>query len=315
MNKDTIWLIGAGKMAMEYSKVLKALDKEFTVIGRSEEGVTEFFRATGIHASSGGLDAVSKADEQIPDFAINAVSVNQLYDTSLQLMDLGVRNILVEKPAALEISQLENLSEIAASKNINLLIAYNRRFYQSVRKAMEMIKEEGGIRSFHFEFTEWENRIRNTGHPAEVKEKWVIANSSHVIDLAFFLGGYPSEISTFHDSSLNWHRSSASFTGAGRTERGALFSYQANWNAPGRWSLEFMTDRRRYIFRPVEKLQVQEKEKLSADFTDLDYTIDEEYKAGLFLMCEEFLQQDFSHFCSIAQHRELSGIYFQMANY
>lgn len=32
-----IWLIGAGYMAKEYAKVLKALEIPFTVIGRNEE--------------------------------------------------------------------------------------------------------------------------------------------------------------------------------------------------------------------------------------------------------------------------------------
>ena len=42
-----ILLVGAGPMAQDYAKVLKALDKAYTVIGRSEASAQEFYDATG----------------------------------------------------------------------------------------------------------------------------------------------------------------------------------------------------------------------------------------------------------------------------
>ena len=39
---NKIWIIGAGKIAEEYAKILKSLDYDFIVIGRSEKRINEF---------------------------------------------------------------------------------------------------------------------------------------------------------------------------------------------------------------------------------------------------------------------------------
>ena len=44
------------------------------------------------------------------------------------------------------------------------------------------------------------------------------------------------------------------FCGAGLSKNNIPFSYQANWDAPGRWSLEVLTKYRRYVLRPMEEL-------------------------------------------------------------
>ena len=40
--KSTIWLIGAGNMSQEYSRVLTDLNHPFEVIGRSENSAASF---------------------------------------------------------------------------------------------------------------------------------------------------------------------------------------------------------------------------------------------------------------------------------
>ena len=42
--------------------------------------------------------------------------------------------------------------------------------------------------------------------------------------------------------------------GAGVTERNIMFSYHADWQALGRWSVEVLTYKRRFIFRPMKQL-------------------------------------------------------------
>ena len=45
-----IWIIGAGGIAIEYTKVLKALDKEFITIGRGHKSAMAYYEATGVKA-------------------------------------------------------------------------------------------------------------------------------------------------------------------------------------------------------------------------------------------------------------------------
>ena len=53
----SVWIVGAGAMAVEYAKVLSALEKQYTVVGRSEERCRTFEEKTGHKAVPGGLDA------------------------------------------------------------------------------------------------------------------------------------------------------------------------------------------------------------------------------------------------------------------
>lgn len=285
-----ILLIGAGPMAVEYAKVLKGMDKRFVVIGRGAQSAAAFQEQTGIEAFVGGLDAYfAKNTVGEADTAIVCVNEAMLGTVARQLVNLGVKSILVEKPGGLDSEDIRRVKDAAAAKGAKVYVGYNRRFYTSVLKAQEMIAADGGVTSFHFEFTEWGHVIAGLQKVEGVKEAWFMANSSHVIDLAFFLGGKPQEICSFTAGGLDWHPRASVFTGAGKTAAGALFSYCANWAAPGRWSVEVMTRKHRYIFRPMEKLQIQKIGSVAIEEVPLADELDQAYKPGLYRQVEAFL--------------------------
>ena len=72
-----------------------------------------------------------------------------------------MKKILLEKPGAVNEGQLIELEQLAMSKGAEIYLAYNRRFFSSVLEAQKRIQEEGGVTSFHFEFTEWSHIIGN----------------------------------------------------------------------------------------------------------------------------------------------------------
>ena len=45
------------------------------------------------------------------------------------------------------------------------MVGFNRRFYSSVLKAKDIIHEDGGVKSFFFEFTEWSHVIAGLKNP------------------------------------------------------------------------------------------------------------------------------------------------------
>ena len=130
---------------------------------------------------------------------------------------------------------------MSENANAKVFIAYNRRFYRAVSEAKRLIEGDGGVTSFNFEFTEWSHEIERLSKAPGVKEKWFLGNSTHVVDLAFFLGGKPSEISCYTQGGTDWHPTASLFSGAGVSEHGALFSYNANWESAGRWGVEVLT--------------------------------------------------------------------------
>lgn len=298
-----IWIIGAGNIAAEYDKVLTSLGTEFITIGRGEESAVKYGDQTGHSVVRGGLESFLVSKPRLPDGAIVAVPTTQLASTCIELMNYGVRRIFCEKPGFCKPEELDAVYKLSKQTNTEVFYAYNRRFYASVLKAEEIIKDDGGLLSFNFEFTEWGHVISATGHPKEVKENWMYANSTHVIDLAFFIGGEPSDWNAYAKDELDWHKP-VNFSGAGITKKGVLFNYQANWNAPGRWAVELLTPLHRIYLKPMESLQLQDKGSVKVFPVEIDDHLDKEFKPGFYLETKAFLENDTSRLCSIDEQIE-----------
>ena len=314
--KVDVMLIGAGGMASDYAKVLNGLHRNFIVIGRGEDSARKFEEKTGVEVRRGGLEKFLASIERLPEHAIIAVGVDQLSSTCATLLKSGVKNILLEKPGATSIAEFQALRQSARDNHASLSIAYNRRFYASTRAAKKFIDEDGSVTSFNFEFTEWLHVFENLGRDmSKIVPQLFLINSTHVVDMAFHLGGEPTEIACYTKPSTTYD-CAIRFAGAGISERGALFNYQANWDAPGRWSVEVLTNKRRLIFRPLEKLQIQPMRTVRIDFADVDYSLDAEYKPGLYLETKAFLERDenFDDLCSIDEQCARLPIYQKMSN-
>lgn len=315
MTSTSVWLVGAGGMALDYLKVLRALDCRIIVIGRGEESARRF-EAQGSHpVVSGGLETFLASRPIVADTAIVAVGVEALASTTMSLLQAGVRRILLEKPGALNRTEIEALQAEARTRCAEVVIAYNRRFFAATLAAQRMIEEDGGVQSLNFEFTEWGHVIEGLTKARGVKEAWLLGNSTHVIDLAFCLGGEPCELHAFTAGALSWHPSSAVFAGAGRTVSGALFSYQANWGAPGRWGVEILTSQRRLIFRPMETLQVMRRGSVAIEPVPIDVALDQAFKPGLHEQTCRFLAGRTQGMCSLAEQVRQWPLYERIAGY
>jgi len=304
MSKKVL-LIGAGPMAVDYAKVLNALNVDYTVVGNSEKSAAEFKNAIGKDVILGGLDNFLKSNKESFDKVIVAISEHLLGKATLSLLKAGFKNILLEKPGGNSYDDLKNISAEAKSNNADVYIGYNRRFFASVLKAREIIKEDGGVTSFYFEFTEWAHVISTLKKGEGVLGEWFMHNSTHIVDLAFYLGGKPKELSAYTAGGTDWHPSASVFTGAGKTDEGALFSYNANWEAPGRWVIEILTKKHRLLFKPVEKLQIQNIGSVAVDFVEIDAKLDEDYKPGLYLQTKNYLEDNYEGIISI--HDQLAN--------
>lgn len=302
MKHTDILLVGAGEMATEYAKVLKGMKRNFIIVGRGSHSSGVFKRTTGHNVVHGGINkwlSQNKASDK-PPYAIIATSYNSLYPATMALLKNGYKQILIEKPGSLSWDGIKILNKEAKKYKAHLYIAYNRRFYSSVKKAISIIKTDGGVSSFHFEFTEWSHILSTLGKPTGLMQRWFFHNSSHVVDMAFFLGGTPLKMSSFKAGSLSWHPKASIFAGAGITNAGVPFSYNANWEAPGRWGVEIMTKKHRLIFRPLEKLQIQEKGSVEIKDVNIANKLDLDYKPGLYKEVQSFLT-DKKDLCTIGE--------------
>jgi len=312
---NSIWLIGSGPMAIDYCKVLLEMGIKPIVIGRGESSAQKLKEATGIDVIVGGLVNFLSSMPQLPSCAIVAVGVDQLAKVTEQLISYGINRILLEKPGGINSSEILNIANISRIYGVRTVIAYNRRYYASVQKAKQIIEQDGGVTSFFFEFTEWSHIIEKLSKPMSIMNSWFLANSSHVIDLAFFLGGYPKEIYCKVLGSLTWHPAASCFFGSGISETGAGFSYIANWSAPGRWGLEIMTKSSRLILRPLEQLQIMRLGSIVPEQVLIDDTLDKKFKPGLYREVEAFLKDRLQDACLIDYQAMILPVYMKMAGY
>jgi predicted dehydrogenase len=287
MSPSSILLVGCGEMAVSYARVLKALDTPFDVIGRRPEACATFAEKTGVMPRPGGVAATGGRLPQ--QTAIVAVNIDQLAAVVQQLLEAGVRNILVEKPGGLNAAEISATAGLAAPSGARIFVAYNRRFYASVQKARELIAADGGATSFFFEFTEWSHLITDLPLSPVVKQEWLLANTSHLCDLAFYLGGFPAQLTAHSSGALSWHPRGAQFTGCGVSRTGALFAYHSNWESAGRWGVEICTARRRLHLRPLESLNEQIRGELALKPVELADQPDREFKPGLLAQTRCFL--------------------------
>lgn len=310
----SLWLVGAGPHAQAYAKVLKDIGTSFDVIGRGEASAATFEAATGQRVRAGGMTK-ALAESGAPAQAIVSVSFEKLADVAIELLHAGTGRLLLEKPGGLTLAELSAVRDAAAKTGAEVLIAYNRRFYAATQQARRLIEEDGGAVSCAFEFTEWAHTIVPLTVPSEVKQSWLMANSSHVADLAFHLCGFPKVWQAFRGGSMDWHSAASRFAGAGVTDRGVLFSYHADWEAPGRWALEVMTRKRRLIFKPMEQLQVTMLASVKVEPVEFDDALDKAFKPGLYAETKAFLDHDDALFCTIDEQLAHGAIYSEMAGY
>jgi len=295
-----VWLIGTGLIGVEYSRVLDELHINHTIIGRGDTSASKFEEMRhGKKVIRGGLESFLKTSPVTPDEAIVAVGFHELFEVTKALIEYGVKRLFVEKPGADTYDKLKQLYAIAKENDAEVFLAYNRRFYASLLKAEEIIREDGGVTSFNFEFTEWLHLFETVKDSITLNDIFW-GNSGHVLDTAFFLGGNPKEISGYAKS-IDGDDFPKIFAGAGISEKGALFSYQANWNAPGRWVVEILTKKHRLYFKPMETLQIQELRSVKVLPVEINDHLDKEFKPGFFLETKAFLEENDERLCTIKE--------------
>jgi len=303
MNKVNILLIGTGSMSISYASVLQKMKLDFHVVGRGEGSAESFENATGIRPYVGGIENYIKSvGIQSNSKIIIATGTEALMSILLSLIKTGTHQILVEKPAAISIEELLSNKEALNLYAGAIYVAYNRRFYSSVTESRRIIEEDGGLESIFFEFTEWSHLIEPLVKAEGVKDNWFFANSTHVVDLAFHLAGVPREWSCFtKEGTISWHNKS-SFSGAGITENDVIFSYLANWQSPGRWSIELLTKKRRLFLAPLEGISIQNIGSTLKYEHIFDNTLDIDFKPGLYNQLNAFLGQSDKDLVSIKNH-------------
>jgi predicted dehydrogenase len=310
-----IILIGTGPHSVEYLNVLKTKNLDVVVLGNKKESCLNFENKTGIKAFPDGINYFLDNIHLFKDvnYAIVSVSQHVLCDITLKIMKY-IKNILIEKPAGVNSSEIYKLYKNSIDTSCNLYVGYNRRFYSSVLKLKELLKEEK-ILSATFDFSERTHILNNEleNYHNITLNNWVMSNSSHILDLIFYLIGEPKNINTeiYGYNNIDWHKQGSIFQGNGITDKNIPFSYHSNWLSPGGWGIEINTNNNKYILKPLEILKFKTKYSDIEEYQNINYDLDNNYKPGLMLQVGNFLDKKFENLLSIKDHFNKTILYYQ----
>ena len=294
-------------MAFEHYKVFLKLGEEVQVFGNSKLSSNRFSTLTGANVIYGNY--LTAANFKNINKVVIATPMNTLFDITMSCINLGIDEILVEKPLFIDSDQLERIRIYSDHK---IFIAFNRRFYSSVSKLLEIANSDGGIRSCSFSFDE---RIRTWEYPYNSSSNVecrlpILSQSSHLLNLVFYLIGLPLELNLTRNvvsSNLN----DFIFYGSGLSEKQIPFSFLSDWSSPGSWKIEVNTKNKKMILNPLEKLSVYEYNLMKSDNGKHEWSIDStllsedpidiEFKPGLFKQNESFLNSSSNKLMTIKQ--------------
>jgi len=280
-------LIGNGYMGKEYIKSLKKLNISFIVVGNTDKSCKETQKIfPGIKIYSGGIQNFLEKNVQSFDKCIITSPIHLLEKHLTFVLEAKINDILIEKPGGLNTLKMINVCN--KYQNENIVVAYNRRFYNTTEHVKQIIQEDGGVSSFSMEITELIHRINPNKYAKETLDKWFLSMTTHVVDLAFYLGGNPIKMTSFVNEGKDWYKKAGVFCGCGQTTKGALFSYNGDWTSSGRWGIKIYTPKHLIILSPLEKIKIQNKGEL--DIKELDITNDKEIKAGIFNQTKCFIE-------------------------
>ncbi len=302
-----ILIIGAGPISIDYAKVIDALNVKYVIFQRSSSN-----KKVPDNLNLIKRDSIKDLDLNEFTHIINCVDLENQAKVNFFLLQNSNAKILSEKPGF--IFEADYLKALNLSKEIksNFFVAYNRRFFQSVIKLKELSELDGGITSMHFEFTEWQKSVEETNISMKLKEKWALLNSSHVIDLAFFICGNPKDINCETFAALDWHPRSAIMKGYGVTFLGIPFSFSSDWSSAGRWEINIFTKRRKFILSPLEKLKYIEKETVL--IKDFEMSNDN-FKHGFYKQIDSFLFNNAKNIPSLENAYYLNKIVTKICGY
>jgi predicted dehydrogenase len=310
--KDKVLLVGPGNIGYDYVNVLKSFSVDIDVVGRSEKSSKKFSDTTNLPVYSGGVESYLNKN-QLPKYAIVAVNEHQLCNVTLTLLKYGVKNILIEKPAGLSLTELNKIKS-NMSDDCRVYVGYNRRFYRSVEECRKFIEINEEPISVKFEFTEWVHDIDFHHYTKSELERFFLCNSSHVVDLVFHLFGTPKKLNSHTDGKLDWHTPSI-FIGSGVTTKDVSFSYNTNWSSSGRWGIEILFSGFKLILRPLEKLYIQYVGSLQPEEVELDGNLDTDYKPGLHEEIKSFFTENNRYLCSIEEQINSFQWYYKITGY
>ncbi len=244
-------VIGAGNIAREHLKVLKALD-DVAVAGICSRTAA---KAQQLAADFGIPHVADDPGQLIETVGVDGllvlVSADQVYDVAASVLGFG-KPVFLEKPPGLSPAETLELAELAEGRGTATMVGFNRRYYTNFRRGLEIVKRHGALLGILVEGHERFAQARGAVfHREEVLSSWLYANATHTIDLLRFFGG---EIEEMHAFARGYEEKGGDqFSSTILFESGAIGTYISHWLSPGGWRVVLYGEGVTVEFKPLEQ--------------------------------------------------------------
>ena len=246
--KINVLVIGSGKMADAYLKVLKSF-QNFNILGaysRNQEKLKLFCKKNKINYFL-NYHQIKNSKKKL-DLIIIAVTAPNLISVIKDTKELGGIRLL-EKPLGISLKEAKLIKKI--SKNRKYFLALNRRNYESTLIAKKKINNPNIIYiEDHINF----DNMKSLGFNKRNIKDFIFSHSIHLVDyLNIFSKGDISELKT-NKHYFNGKTYLYSFI---KFYSGDIGIYSSIYNSKKKWKVTIIDEKHTAIFQPLENVSIR----------------------------------------------------------
>ena len=185
MKKIVLLLIGAGRIAEEYIKILSnnSSIKILGIVGKSSINSKKLSEKYNIEYYGNKIEELLYLN---PDIIIIAVNISNTIEVVRKLSKFsGI--LLIEKPLGINHEETKKIIKILDFNKQNCFVALNRRFYDNILFAKKL-DEDNSNKVISVIDQEDTVKLKKLGHKNKVIKNRMFANSIHLIDLMIYFG-------------------------------------------------------------------------------------------------------------------------------
>ena len=253
--KIRVLIVGAGRIGREYLKILNQ-KRKFEIKGILATSHKNFKEVKKITKKNIFITNENFLKNKSFDLAIIAVPVDKTFQVSKKIMKYA-KTLLIEKPPSLSLKDANNLLKQSKSNRNKLFVALNRAYFDSTIEALKIIKSNKNKRIVEVTDQEDVYSAKKAGHSKKVLNKWMYANSIHMIDyFRLFCRGKVKKIIHFGNFKSTFHKKI--FISKIIFSSGDIGIYKAFWNLPNKWQVKIISKNIFINLFPLEKISIFE---------------------------------------------------------
>lgn len=238
---ERLALIGAGAIGQRHLRALEGTrTAEVVALVDSNPAVGDIAQRINVPLFD---DVRTMLDSVAPSGVIVATPTEHHLAPTLAALDAGC-HVLVEKPITASVDEADRVVEAASAAGRHVLVGHQRRYYQSVHRAREILRD-GTLGQLVAVSGQWCVRKHDSYYAPDWRKRWqagpVLTNLIHEVDYLRYMVGEITAVSAEVGSPVQGFEKEDVAAFVLRFENGALGSFILSDQADSPWAWEFAT--------------------------------------------------------------------------